>query len=168
METLGIDLKLLVAQIINFALLLFLLQRFLYKPILKILAERKKKIAESLENAEKIKKELEKIEGRKQAELKKAQVEGERILDEVRLAAKRIQEEAAQKAAEQAQNFFSKARQEATQEREEWRQKLKEEFANLVVAAAQKIIAEKLTPDKNEKFIREVLQEFKHEKKLKN
>jgi len=54
----GINPLLLLAQVVNFAVLLFILKRFLYKPILKVLEERKKRIEESLKNAEEIEKRL--------------------------------------------------------------------------------------------------------------
>jgi len=54
MEALGLDIRLLVAQLINFGLLIFLLNKFLYKPLIKMLDDRKKKIAEAAENSIKI------------------------------------------------------------------------------------------------------------------
>ncbi len=54
----GIDWKLLVAQVVNFFILLFLLQRFAYGPIIKVLKDRRKKIEEGLEASEESKKKL--------------------------------------------------------------------------------------------------------------
>jgi F-type H+-transporting ATPase subunit b len=58
MEALGLDVRLLVAQLINFGLLVFLLNKFLYKPLIKMLDDRKKKIAEAAENNTKIETQL--------------------------------------------------------------------------------------------------------------
>lgn len=72
MDALGLDIKLLLAQIINFLLLWFLLSKFVYKPVLKLLDDRKKKIATSLTNAKKIEDKLVEIEAKEKAILKSA------------------------------------------------------------------------------------------------
>src|SRR3989304_5856480 len=64
----GIQPTLLIAQIVNFLIILFLLKKFFYKPIIKLLDDRKKKIEESLKNAEEIEERL------KQTEEKSAQI----------------------------------------------------------------------------------------------
>jgi len=63
LSSLGIDLKILLAQLVNFGILIFLLSKFLYKPVLKMLDQRKKKIAESIKKAEEIEKKEIAIEG---------------------------------------------------------------------------------------------------------
>ena len=65
-DKLGIDLKLLIAQIINFVLLLGILTFLVYKPILKLLDKRKKMIEENVENTQKIEERLEKLEEEKE------------------------------------------------------------------------------------------------------
>ncbi len=72
MEKLGIDPVMLVTQIINFAILAFILTKFLYKPILKLLDERQKKIAEGLELSQKMKLKEEEIQKEKEPVLHKA------------------------------------------------------------------------------------------------
>ena len=64
----GIQPTLLIAQIVNFLIILFILKKFFYKPIIKLLDDRKKKIEESLKNAELIEERL------KQTEEKSAQI----------------------------------------------------------------------------------------------
>src|SRR3989337_2314560 len=93
MESLGIDLKLIIIQIINFGLLLFLLTKFLYKPILRILDERKNKIEESLANAQKIAEEKVKLEEEKTKEITEAREVGKRIIEEMRLFGEKEREE---------------------------------------------------------------------------
>jgi F-type H+-transporting ATPase subunit b len=102
MEALGLDIKLLVAQIINFGILYFVLKKLLYKPILKLLDDRKKAIERSLDNSKKIEEELSKLEVKKasiittvQNEAKKdkeklivlAQEEKRKIIDEAKKTA---------------------------------------------------------------------------------
>ena len=102
MEALGLDIKLLLAQIINFGILFFVLKKILYKPVIKILDDRKKAIEESSRNSQKIEEELKNLEERKtkvietiQNEAKKdkeklialAQEEKKKIIDEAKKTA---------------------------------------------------------------------------------
>ena len=78
MEGLGLDIKLLIAQIVNFGLLFFILKKLLYKPIIKMLDDRKKTIEESLLNSKKIEEELNKLEERKSEVIGKVQREAQK------------------------------------------------------------------------------------------
>lgn len=104
MESLGIDLRLLIVQIINFALLVFVLTKLVYKPILKLLDDRRKKIEEGAENSKKIEERLVQLqeeekkileEAQKKAFeereelIKLAQTEKDQIIEEARSAASR-------------------------------------------------------------------------------
>lgn len=164
MEGLGIDLKLLIAQIINFILLLFLLSKFLYRPIIKILAERKKRIEESLENAQKIQEELVKIEERKAEELKKAKEQGELVLAEFREMAKRLGKEAAAKAEANTQKIMAKTQEQLNLEREKMKKELKKEVAAWVVLATEKLIGRSWEKEEDEKLITEILERIENEK----
>lgn len=78
MEGLGLDIKLLIAQIVNFGLLFFILKKLLYKPIIKMLDDRKKTIEESLLNSKKIEEELNKLEERKSEVIGRVQKEAQK------------------------------------------------------------------------------------------
>lgn len=78
----GVKPLLLAAQVVNFLILLFILKRFLYKPILKVLEQRKKRIEEGLKNAEEIEKKLLAI-GEKEAEsIIRSAKESEKLIKE--------------------------------------------------------------------------------------
>lgn len=104
MEALGLDIKLLVAQIVNFAILFFVLKKVLYKPLIKAIDDRNKKIADSLINSQKIEEKLVKITQKEEELLAKArdkakaeraellsiaEAEKSEIINEAKLAAKR-------------------------------------------------------------------------------
>lgn len=72
MESLGIDIKLIIAQMINFGILLFILTKFVYKPLTKMLDNRKKSIDSALSNSQKIEKELNELEEKKSKMLQEA------------------------------------------------------------------------------------------------
>src|SRR3989344_2266081 len=90
----GVKPVLLAAQAVNFFILLFILKKFLYKPILGMLETRKQKIAESLKNAESIEKKLQAIGEEREEALKKAGKEAEEIIRDATEAANQIISEA--------------------------------------------------------------------------
>src|SRR6476619_3763222 len=92
-RTFGVDWQHLVAQIISFCIVCALLYKFAYKRVLTMLEDRKKQIAEGLVNADKIKSELAKIEIQRQEVLMQANAQGEKLIEEARAAAARVQEE---------------------------------------------------------------------------
>ena len=61
-EKLGIDVKLVIAQLVNFFILLYVLKRFAYKPVLKILEDRERKIEKGLKDAQSAEKRLHEME----------------------------------------------------------------------------------------------------------
>src|SRR3989344_7107536 len=93
MEALGVELPLLLTQILNFSIVLFVLNRFLYKPILKVLEERKRKIEEGLAWSEKAAVEEEKIAKRKQEVLREARDEARVIMDNAKKDAQRLRDD---------------------------------------------------------------------------
>lgn len=103
MEGLGLDWKIFLAQIVNFGLLLFVLKKLLYGPLVKAIDERNKKIDSALKNSEEIENKLKKIEDQEADLLKKAKdrakkekddliaiatAEKEKIIEEAKLTAK--------------------------------------------------------------------------------
>lgn len=92
-EKFGIDWKLMIAQLINFAIIFVIFKAFVYKPILRLLDERKKKIEDGLSFADKAKAELENIEVLKSDEVKKAQQEGLSIVKAAEQSALKTRDE---------------------------------------------------------------------------
>ena len=89
MEKLGIQPVQLLAQVFNFLILIILLRKYLYKPILKMLEERRKKIEEGLKSSEQAKKELDEAEKKKAEIISKAKLEASKIMDEAKKAGKK-------------------------------------------------------------------------------
>lgn len=84
MESLGLDLKILIAQVVNFVILLFVLKKLLYKPVIKLIDERNKKINDAVVNSQRIEEKLAKIEEKQKTLIsdarQKADVERSEIL----------------------------------------------------------------------------------------
>lgn len=156
----GVQPLLLAAQGVNFLILLFLLQKFLYKPILKMLQERKEKIAESMKNAEQIELNLQKTEEDREKRLNKAAEEAKMILDEATKAANQIIEEAHQKAAEDIKDLVAKSQEAMELERERMHQEIRGELANLVMSGLQKVSGKVLTKKDQEEVVNNSLKEL--------
>src|SRR3954471_4291382 len=108
-RTFGFDWSHFISQVISFAIVAFLLQRFAYKPILRVLEERRQRIAEGLANADKIKQELAKAEAARQEILAKANTQATQLIEEARAAAAKVQETETQRAIKTAEDIIAKA-----------------------------------------------------------
>src|SRR5215469_8803586 len=109
----GVDWQHLVSQIISFGIVAILLLKFAYGPILKVLEERRQRIADGLANADKIKAELAKTEAARQDVLNQANAQANKLIEEARAAAARVQEQETQKAIAAAEQIIAKAREAA-------------------------------------------------------
>ena len=112
----GVDWPHFIAQVVSFCIVAFLLHRFAYKPVVDLLEERRRRIAEGLANADKIKVELARAETQRQEVLTQANAQANKLIEEARAAAARVQEQETQKAIAAAEQIISKAREAASQD----------------------------------------------------
>jgi F-type H+-transporting ATPase subunit b len=154
---LGIDWKLLIAQIINFLILLFVLYKFAYGPIVAMLEKRQKKIEQGLKDAEVARKNLEKSEERQKEILKKARREAREIIEKSHTQAEKSKSEIAAEAKAQAEKILSDARVEIEIEKEKTITEIKSEIGGLVAAATEKVVGEKMDEKKDKRLIEESL-----------
>ena len=146
-ETFGFNAWLFFSQIISFAIVAFLLQKFAYKPILAVLEERRQKIAEGLANAAKIKQQLAESEERVQDILAKANADAQKMIEEARAGAQGLADKRAQQAISEAEQIIAKAREATIMEREKTLAELKREVGRLVINTTAKVTGKILTPD---------------------
>ncbi|MFA5872007.1 MAG: F0F1 ATP synthase subunit B [Parcubacteria group bacterium] len=154
---LGIDWKLLVAQIINFLVLLFVLYKFAYRPLLAMLEKRTKKIEQGLKDAELSHKQLEESEKRQAEVLHKARLEAKDIVEKAREQAEKGRSEIVAESKTQSDKLISDARAQIEQEKQKMFSEIKSEIGGLVVAATEKIIDEKLSSEKDKNLIEKVI-----------
>ena len=159
MEGIGINLPLLVAFVVNFVILFALLSFFLYKPVLKMLDERQARIKDSMEQAEQIRQQAARSEEEIKAHLETARKEGQVILAQATQIGERLKEEAKEKARQEAESLIAKARTEMQRERDKVIEELREEFVDIAILAAEKVINETLDKKKHRKLIDETLGE---------
>ena len=156
-ETLGIDLKLLLTQILNFLILFFILYHFAYKPLLNMLDKRKKMIEESAINSERINKESIELENKKEQILTDARKEALKIIEESKREGAKIKEESVKDAREQSRSIIEKAKLQIEAEKEEKFKELKKEVGELALIGVNLILKEKMNEKIDQKIIKEAL-----------
>ncbi|MGO9434258.1 MAG: ATP synthase F0 subunit B [Terracidiphilus sp.] len=159
-RTFGVDWTHLIAQIISFCVVCVLLQRFAYKPVLKMLEERRQQIAQGQANAEQIKAELSRTEARRKEMLDQANAEGNKLIEEARAAAARVQEQETQKAIAAAEQVMLTAKEASVQERARMLAQLKSEFGRLLVETTATVTGKILTPEDQQRLAEETARQL--------
>lgn len=153
MEQLGIEPKLLLAQIVNFLIIIFVLTKVLYKPILEMLEKRRKDIAEGLAISDRMRREEEKFQEKKAAMLEVARKDAKTIIDEAKKRAAEVEKELVQKAHKQSSEIVEKGKMEAARERTSMEKSLRSEAIDLAVVMAQKLLRAVLSEDMQHKLL---------------
>jgi len=154
-HTFGLNWPAFIAQCLSFCIVAGLLYKFAYKPVLTVLAERRKRIAEGLANAEKIKQELAQAQEKVQELLSQAGQQSSQMIQEARAAAARVQEQETQKAIAAAKDIVDKAKQAAEAEHQRMLAELRREVGRLVVQTTAKVTGKVLTPDDQQRLVEE-------------
>lgn len=161
MEQLGIDPSLLLAQIVNFAIIILVLTKLLYKPILKQLAERRQKIEEGLELTEKMRQEEEKLKEKEEKLLADARKQARHIIDDAQKEAKNIEKDATEQARREAETIMAKGKAEAKKYHESMEGTIRAEAVDLAVAMSKQLLSRVLSDKDQEKLLSAHIQEIK-------
>ncbi len=153
--TFGWNLPNFISQVISFSIVAWCLHRFAYKPILKVLDDRRRTIAESLANAEKIKEELARTEAARKEILARANEQGAKLIEEARAIAARIQEQETQKAIAAAEQILVKSREAARADYARMLAELKREVGRLVIETTTRVTGKILTLEDQRRLIEE-------------
>lgn len=156
-KTFHIEANLLVAQFVNFAIILFVLWKFAYKPILKTLNDRTKKIEKGVKDAEEAGKKLKETAEKEKEILIKARKEAQDIIKKSETDAKKNAESIMIQAKEQNEKMIADAKKMIEQEKGKMIAEVKSEIAGLVVSATEKVIGEKLDGKKDEELIEKAI-----------
>ena len=165
MEGIGISLPVLLAQVMNFIILLVLLYFFAYKPLMRMLDERSRRVKESMEQAEQVKMESEQADEQIQKRLEEAGKEGQEMVARAVKFGEELKGKAKGEAKIEAEKLIARARNEIEKERDEAIGELREEFADLTIIAAQKVIDRSLDKKAHREIIDKVIKESKTLKK---
>ncbi|KKS38507.1 MAG: ATP synthase subunit b [Parcubacteria group bacterium GW2011_GWA2_42_14] len=156
----GIEWKILVAQIVNFFILLVILKKFAYGPILNILKERRKKIEEGLLAAEESQKKLGEAEKEKEGILTDARKESIGIIQKSEVTAREKESQILTEAGKKAEGIFVEEKAKIHEEKLKMKEDIYKEFSVFLKEALAKIV-EKSPQDLDDNLIQETLRELK-------
>ena len=144
-------------NLINFFIVLFILKKFLFGPIVDTISERQKKMTEGMENFEKSKSELQMAKQKSQKIIDEAKVQGNKIVagahDDATATAATLKE----KAKNEIDLLVQQAKKNIDSDKAEMKEELKKETLDLVLAVSEKILGEKMDGKKDEAYIKETL-----------
>ncbi len=141
---LGIDWKLLIANAITFGIVLWLLRKFAYKPLMDVMDKRRSTIDAGLNDAQKAKDELQAMQSEKAKVLTEAKREAQKILQDAITVADQRRQDLITKADHDVQTMMVKAKQQMEDEKQQVMSSAQAELADLVVAATEKVVAGQL------------------------
>jgi len=159
-DTFGVNWPLFISQCIAFLIVAFLLKRFAYQPVLEMLEQRRQKIAEGMENADKIKAELAETQAERDKVMAEANARAEKLIADAKEAAKQVGEAEGQRAVKQAEEIIRKAREATEADRERMLSELKAEIGRLVVETTAKVSGKVLTAEDQQRLIDETNKEL--------
>ncbi len=147
----------LIAQIINFLILVAILTKVAYKPLMQALADRQAKIADSLETAEQEKQAAEKLRQEYLAQLAEARTQAQAIVEKAAKLAEQTKEQMLKEARDESARLLKAAQEEIARERDLAIAELKGEVVTLAVAAASKIVAQNMDDAANARIVEDFI-----------
>lgn len=156
----GVDWPHFLAQLITFLIVLWVLKRYAYKPLLDMLEERKQRIAESMAQAEQIKQELAKAQETREKMLAEANKQAQQLIEEARAAAARQGDQRLQQAIAQAEQLIAKAREATDLDRQRMMTELRREIGRLVIDTTAKVTGKVLTPQDQQRLAEETAKQM--------
>jgi len=159
----GIQPVLLLAQIVNFLIILYLLQKFFYKPIVKLLEQRKKRIEESLKNADLIEEKLKKTQEQSAQILAEAQKNSQALIASAKGESEKIISQATLEARKQLEEIVNASQVQIEAQRIQMQKKLERETLNLVVEVVKKVLSRTLKPKERQDLTTKALSEIERQ-----
>lgn len=154
---LGIDPAVMLAQAVNFFLLLGILTYFVYKPLMRVLDERKDRIAKADENAKRIEAELKKAESKTAEALAEAKSEAHKIIANAKKTAKELEVKLVADAKAKVEKVVAEGRAELKKEQEAAANAIQSEVAKIVLLATEKLLGREVTGKDHERETKEAI-----------
>lgn len=157
-KTFHIDGTLILAQLVNFGIVLFVLKKFAYGPVLKMMQERTEKIEKGMADAESAGKKILEITEKEKEVLIEARKQAQEIVAKAEEIAKKNKEEIITEAKTQSEKILSDSAKKIEQEKNQMMQEVKGQIAELVIAATGKVIGEKIDSEKDAQLIKNAIE----------
>ena len=146
--------------IVTFVVLVSLLAKFAWGPLLSALESRRELIAKSLEDADRAKVELERLQQESAQILRKARMEAEAVITQSRSDAEKLRDQLKQQAKEEADNILRNAQQQIQLQTREALRQIRHEVADLSVGIASKLLERNVSNEDNKRLIDQTLKEI--------
>ncbi|OGY21195.1 MAG: ATP synthase F0 subunit B [Candidatus Woykebacteria bacterium GWB1_45_5] len=156
----GVQPILLLAQIVNFAILLYLLKRFLYKPILKVLEERRQKVETSMKQAEEMQKRFEETTKKQEEILGAARSDASKVIEDAKEEAKALAETIQKESKEATEATIKRAQGTLELEKQKMIAEARSQIVEIVTTATEKVVAKTLKGSEKERLIEESIKEI--------
>jgi F-type H+-transporting ATPase subunit b len=161
MKQLGIEPSLLLAQIVNFSIIVFVLSKLLYKPILEMLAKRKKEIAEGLEITEKMRVEEEKLKLKQDKVMDQARKDAKELIEKSKKDASDVEKQIITDAHAEAEVIITKAKAEIEHLHEQMLKNVEKSSVELAVEMTKRLTSAVMSTDDQHKLIGKQLKDLK-------
>lgn len=156
-KTFHIDTQLIIAQLVNFAIVLFVLKKFAYAPLLKLMNERTAKIEKGLKDAEESHRKLAEIAEKEKEVLVEARKQAQEIIAKAESLAVATKDEIVAEAKKQSDKILTDAQKKLEQEKNQMFAEVKAQVAELVVSATEKVIGGTLDSEKDKELVAQAI-----------
>lgn len=157
---LGINWQMIVAQIINFFILLWVLNKFIYKPFLALLDQRSERVRKAMADADNLEEKTRALESERQTRLKQIDEEAGQLLAEARKQAEVIEKDLIEKARRESDRLIEQGRQEIDRERKRALQDLQKAAAAAIVTLTETLLRREFKSDDQQKIMKEIEQKI--------
>jgi F-type H+-transporting ATPase subunit b len=161
LETLGINWMWFVGQLINFGIVMFVLWKWIYKPVSLKLQERSEKIETALADADRIQQEKREFDVWKQEEMAKARQQAAEIVSKAQSDASKVKDQVVQDTKEEQDRVVYQARAQMEEDERKILSEAKNQIATMVTSATEKILRKKIDKETDKKLIEESLADIK-------
>jgi F-type H+-transporting ATPase subunit b len=156
LNALGVDWRILIAQLVNFFLLLFILKKILYKPMISFLEDRENKIKKGLENAEKYEKNLIALDIDREKMFKETQKDAQKFINHAVQEGQVIKDEIITNARDESKKILAKTKLQVEEQKDQMIDEVKNDLVDLISLSLERVANKKA--DKNDKeYIEDLL-----------
>jgi len=163
LQSIGFDWRVAVAHVVNFLLVLWLLNRFVFGPLKSKLKQRREEIESGVADAREAKKKLQKAKEDKKEILNEAQNQRQKILADAREHAESIKANAREEANQVAETIVADTRKEMKKERAQMEDEFRQYAGDLVVNTAEKLLDREVIKSDHKKLIKQAVTELGHD-----
>ena len=156
----GLNWPAFIAQTLAFLIVFYILKTYAFQPIINVLEERRRRIAEGQANAEKIKAQLAESEAKHREMLDQAQAQGQKLINEARQSSDSLAQRRSQEAVTEAERIIARAREATTLEHDRVLSEVKRELGRLVIETTSKVTGKVLTPEDQRRLEEEANQQI--------